>query len=146
MFLPGPLVSLRFSRRCGSYRGRRPGTSSRRKIWASLATPHSCTASARRWWTRIRMRWGPLTLPALAYCTAIPRPQSWGVIKMLCHVYVSVGSSHQGREPESFEQADGPGSERDQRQSRPGLSSGHSHREDFQVTHLKRRDTCLSLD
>lgn len=51
-----PLVFLRFSRRCGSRRGRRPGRSSWRKIWASLATPHSCTASARRWWTRIRMR------------------------------------------------------------------------------------------
>lgn len=64
-----PLVFLRFSRRCGSRRGRRPGRSSGRKIWASLATPHSCTASARRWWTRIRMRWGPLTLSALTYCT-----------------------------------------------------------------------------
>lgn len=61
--------------------------------------------------------------------------------KMLCCFYVSVGSRHPGREPESFEQADGPGSERDQRQSWPRLSEGHSHREDFQETHLERRKT-----
>lgn len=65
--------------------------------------------------------------------------------KMLCRVYVSVGSRHQGRKPESFEQADGPGSETDQRQSWSRLSEGHSHREDFQETHLERRKTLSSL-
>lgn len=52
------LSALRCSRRCGGHRARRPHRSSRSWTWASLVTPHSCTASARGWWTRTRMRWG----------------------------------------------------------------------------------------
>ena len=50
--------ALRCSRRCGGHRARRPHRSSRSRTWASLVTLHSCTASARRWWTRTPMRWG----------------------------------------------------------------------------------------
>ncbi len=51
------LPALRCSRRCGGHQARRPHRSSRSRTWVLLVTPHSCTASARRWWTRIPMRW-----------------------------------------------------------------------------------------
>lgn len=58
-------------------------------------------------------------IPAHTFCTCLLHSNTLTTVlrrlcfKMVCHVYVSVGSRYQEREPEGFEQADGPGSERD---------------------------------
>lgn len=48
-------------------------------------------------------------------------------------LWLSVGSRHQKRKQEGSEQADGPGSERDQRPSRPGSGEGNFTREDIVI-------------
>lgn len=54
----GFLRVLRCSRRCGGHQARQPCRSPKSRTWGLLVTPHSCTSSARRWWTRIQMRSG----------------------------------------------------------------------------------------
>lgn len=85
VLLGASCTALRCSRRCGGHRVRRPRRSSKSRIWDLLVTLQSCTASARRWWTRILMRWEcKCKISQAIICVIFASCLKWGFFLYRC--------------------------------------------------------------